>query len=346
MKEFHLAKSIIASNFGTNELPYKLTFIVTYKCNSKCTTCNIWRKKSVDELTLSEIDSFFKENPYFQWIDVSGGEIFLRKDIVDIMDIIIRRCKNLYCLHFPTNGLMTKTIVDTTKAIKKLKPYKLIISVSIDGPPEIHDKIRGVGGGFCKTVETYKELRAIKGVEVYAGMTLSEDNIDYFEETYDALQSRVSNFSYKDLHVNIASSSSFYYEKQIEISSEKKVIDTISKFMKLKKISVFNPVSMLEFAYLKKIEQYITEKRSPMSCHSLDVSLFLDPFGNIYPCNAYDKKIGNIREKGFTEIWFSSKRKNLSKEIRNLQCPQCWTPCEAYQTILASLIKKKIPALD
>ena len=41
--------------------PMNLTLGLSYKCNSKCKTCNIWRKKDFSqELSLSEFEKIFK----------------------------------------------------------------------------------------------------------------------------------------------------------------------------------------------------------------------------------------------------------------------------------------------
>ena len=143
--QFALTRQILTSNFRRVSFPYKLNFCLTYKCNSKCLSCDIWKIKSTNELTTNEISDFFKYSNKFLWIDVTGGEVFLRKDIVEIADIILQSCKDLYHLHIPTNSIVTQLTVDKIKQILNLspKPNKFTITLSIDGPPELHDRVRG-----------------------------------------------------------------------------------------------------------------------------------------------------------------------------------------------------------
>ena len=101
MKHLTLAKNIIASKFKRVEFPYKLKIAETYRCQSRCIHCNIWKKKPINELTLDEIQTFFKKSNKFSWIDLTGGEVTLRDDFVDIADAIITNCRNLYHLHTP-----------------------------------------------------------------------------------------------------------------------------------------------------------------------------------------------------------------------------------------------------
>jgi molybdenum cofactor biosynthesis enzyme MoaA len=92
-------------------LPINYTFSVSYRCNSRCITCDIWRiqyrvpKKL--ELTLDEWERVIKSlgsSPY--WITVSGGEPFLRRDLVDLVRTIDEYNKPKI-INIPTNAIST-----------------------------------------------------------------------------------------------------------------------------------------------------------------------------------------------------------------------------------------------
>ena len=87
--------------------PLKLNFCLTYWCQYRCKTCNIWQRKPTDELTTAEVLTFIRENPDVSWVDLTGGEIFLRQDIDDIFEAVVTGWKRLALLHFPTNGFLT-----------------------------------------------------------------------------------------------------------------------------------------------------------------------------------------------------------------------------------------------
>jgi len=123
-----LTKHIISSNFTRLAFPYKLTFCITYWCNYRCKTCNIWQRKPKDELTLDEIKKFFEKSNRFNWIDFTGGEVWLRKDFIDIVESALLHCKNLVMVHFPTNGFMTEQIAkggkDPGDAASEARDYR------------------------------------------------------------------------------------------------------------------------------------------------------------------------------------------------------------------------------
>ena len=331
-----LGYNIFLSNIKPLRFPYKLVFAVTYNCNSKCKTCNIWNKPIKDELETHEIQNFFSKNK-FPWVNLTGGEVFLRSDLVKI----VKSMRNTYLLNITTNGILTEKIINDSLEIKKLIP-KFILVVSIDGSKEVHNKIRGVDC-WENAIETYKRAKK-KGIETYLGLTLSPYNIDYFQETSDDIKKVISDFKMKDLHLNIYHESEIYFKNkgQIKLDEQyyKKLKQIIKKFIQNKKGIDF--VTYIERRYLKSIEQYLDTGLSPITCKALISSCFLDPQGNIYPCSILNCKLGNIKEIDYDlkKIWNDKNSEKIRQKIKENKCPGCWTPCEAYQSILGSLVKK------
>jgi MoaA/NifB/PqqE/SkfB family radical SAM enzyme len=338
-----LAKNILKANLGRPDYPYKLTFALTSKCNYRCQTCNIWQKPPQNELSAEEIGRLFKKAPDFSWIDLTGGEIFLRKDFLEIVEIILSSCPHLLLLHFPTNGYLTETIISAVKKIAQWKPEKLILTISMDGDEAINDQIRGIPGGWRRQIETFKRLRAVPGVQTVLGMTVSALNVGQFEKAFGAAKNEYPALSYDDFHVNIAHVSAHYYGNSgtdLVSGSEKAMAETVENYMRVRSFPL-DPVSWLEKQYLKRVGKYLATKKTPIRCQALRSSCFLDATGGVYPCSMYDRLLGNIREWDYDlpALWNSEVSRRLQKEIWNFNCPQCWTPCEAYQSILGSLFR-------
>lgn len=330
---------VFQSNFFELKYPYRLNFILTYRCNQRCIMCNIWRKKINKELTTEEIDKFFSKNNYFSWVDVSGGEIFLRKDIFDIAKIIISKCPHLYLLHFPTNGFMTDKIVLVTEDILSHFKQKLIVTISLDGPPQLHDEIRGVKGSWQRSIDTYKELRKIKGadLEVYFGMTFTEANIHAFSDTYQSAKVEISDLRYDDMHFNFIHNSDHYYGyNDAHIVGEEKYLKALEEIISTRAKSLY-PVHLLENDYLKLLRKYLRTGRTPLVCEALSSSCFIAPNGDTYVCSIWNKKIGNLRDTDFDlgKIIHSQDTKKARSQIKEGGCSHCWTPCEAYTAIMA-----------
>jgi len=339
-----LASRALRANFGRLDFPYKLTFCITYWCNYACQTCNIWQMKPRDELTLDEIRRFFRRSNRFVWVDVTGGEVSLRKDFAQICEAIIENCPNLLLLHFPTNGYLSDKIVAATREILRMGPEKLIITVSTDGDEAMNDRIRGVEGGWRRQIETFRRLRELDGVHTVLGMTLSAANVDHFPVAFAAAKQEIPDLDYRDFHVNIVHESGHYLHNADlalrQAVDPQALARATEDYARLRGLG-WSPVNYLERAYLKRVRRYLETGRTPMRCHALRSSCFIDSWGNVFPCTIYDRKVGSLRETDYdlARIWQSDATAALQQEIWDYKCPQCWTPCEAYQSILGNVLR-------
>ena len=341
-----LLTRITASNVTELHLPYRLTYAITNRCQARCTMCNIWQKPAQNELTRDEIATLFSKANRFSWINLTGGELFQRPDIQDIIFSIIHNSPNLYLLNFPTNGIQTAEIVATVDGILQKTPLpRLIVSVSLDGAPQLHDSIRGVSGCWQHAVETFKQLRELRSsrFSVYFGHTIQTANLGTFDDTLHACRKELQEITVDDFHINLAHASGHYYDN---IDSDA-VPETSKAQLEIKRISsqrskpLFEPISFIERSYHKHTEHFLQQGRAPFICQAAAASCFIDPFGTVYPCSVFNTPLGSLREYGMDlyELWNSATRIRTRTSIRANECPACWTPCEAYQTILANLLR-------
>lgn len=336
-------KSIISSNFKRPGFPLKISYAITYKCNLKCKMCNIWNKGDRgEELNLNQISSFFKKADKFHSVGISGGEPFLRHDLQEAVDIILHYCKNLDVLIFSTNGQLTDKISDLAEYIyKKDKNRKVIFNISIDGPMPLHDEIRGVSGAWEHAVTTFKRLREIPSVKPQLGFTLTNHNQGEFHNTFIHLKDAIPLLRFDDITINVFQRSGLYYgNKDMQPLDDTNTITEIKKILALDK-DKFTVNNFLRRTYLKLYLKYINTHRCPLKCQALSSSCFLDPYGNLFPCTVYDKRLLNINElnEGLGSAWNSENAKQLSRECSNHKCPSCWSPCDAYSTIGGSLLE-------
>lgn len=344
-----LVSDLALSNLRDPRLPFKLTMILTYWCQLRCNMCNIWQRRPEGELETEELLEFFRRNRNFSWINLSGGEIFLRPDIEDVLEGVIRESPRLYLLDFPTNGFQTRRIVDCVRNLLRRPPPKLLITVSLDGPRETHDEIRGVEGSFDHALQTFRELRKLRNrrFQPFLGMTLQPMNVDRVDAALAEVRQEIPDFEPKELHVNMVHESGHYYDNVgTPIPSAEETLRAMQHVRSLRGRSS-HPVAFLEARYQKLAERFLNTGKTPLPCHALSSSVFIDSFGNVLPCSIYDHPLGNLREIDFrlSNLWDDPKVTDLAKEIRGGACPQCWTPCEAYQTILANLLPRRRESL-
>jgi radical SAM protein with 4Fe4S-binding SPASM domain len=338
----HLGTALLKATVTRPAAPLKLNFCLTYWCQYRCKTCNIWQRKPEDELTTDEVLAFVRENPNVTWADLTGGEIFLRPDIDAIFDAVIAGWRRLAILHFPTNGFLTDRIVKSVARIAGRGPARTIVTVSLDGDRQLNDEIRGIKGGFKRQIETFNALRRIAGIDVVFGVTLSSFNAGRFAETFAACARECPGLGIDDMHLNVAQVSSHYYENSSVAGlapSREQVEAELATYRRLQG-PPRHASQMLERTFLGYLERYLRTGRTPMPCHALRASCFIDPWGVVYPCISYSKPVGRLREHGMrlAPIWESVEARQLQREIWQGDCPQCWTACEAYQSILGNAL--------
>jgi MoaA/NifB/PqqE/SkfB family radical SAM enzyme len=319
------------------QTPLKLNWCLTYWCQYRCLTCNIWKRKPEDELTTGEIQDVIRHCPSPSWLDLTGGELFLRQDIGAVMESIVAGWRSLAVLHFPTNGFLTDRIVDVTRSIASRVPT-FIVTVSLDGDEALNDRIRGIKGGYRRQIETFRRLRELRGVKTVFGMTLSALNAGRFEETFAAVSRECPGLDIGDFHLNVAQTSDHYYgnnEAADILPGKATVRSELARYAALKG-APRSVADWVEQRYLRHLDSYLETGQTPLPCHALRSSAFIDPWGTVYPCITWARPLGSLRNNGYRllDIWRSRETTSVQHEIWKSRCPQCWTACEAYQTIL------------
>ncbi len=341
-----IAGTALKSNVMRLDRPYKLNFCVTFNCQSRCRTCNIWQMRPTGELTIEEINRFAAANRYFKWIELTGGEPFLRSDIVDIAKAFKEGSDGLYILTMPTNSLCDHVMVESKlKAILELGIPRVAITVSLDGYKELHDMIRGIPGNYEKAIDMFKRLKELRksysNLYFVFGYTLSKLNMGKFQETFDAVKRDIPDIRYNDFHINLAQLSSHYYNNEgMDIRpNEPIVVKEIADFIDRREPTV-SAITIIENAFLRKMLEYAKTGMTPMPSRSLEASVYLDSFGNVFPSIMWDMKIGNVRDTGFSleGILEGEGAKRAIEEKRKGNEPQHWTSCEAYQSLTGSVI--------
>ena len=340
-----LATTAIKSNVTRLNRPYKLNFSVTYLCQSRCLTCNIWQIKPKNELSIEEIEKIAAQNNYFKWIELTGGEVFLRSDIVDIARAFSKNSKNLYILTMPTNSLCNHDMVlSKLEEILSLKIPRIAITVSLDGYRELHDRIRGVPGNYDKAIDMYKRLQILKekhkNLYFVFGYTISSLNQGMFDKTFQEVKKDLPNIKYNDFHINLGQISTNYYKNSsLDIRPEHVAVsDEIRQIMKRRGFD-FSAIGMIERTFLKNLSTYARSGKVPIKNRSIETSIFLDSYGNVYPSIMWDLKLGNIRESNYSldNILSGSAAQKAITTMRNGEDPKHWTSCEAYQSIIGNI---------
>jgi MoaA/NifB/PqqE/SkfB family radical SAM enzyme len=322
-----------------------LNYAVTYHCNSRCSMCSIWQRYkknptlAKEEIGLKEIEEFLNSSAlkHLQGISFTGGELFLRKDVVEIIGLFIKKYPKAI-FGIATNGLNTELTVSKIKEIEsRFNPNHLSVSLSLDGVNKKHDEIRGIPGAFESVNTTIERLKSETNVNIGIDFTITPWNYEDLSSVYDYTKEKNIKFLTCFAH----HSDAYYDNKETAFDWDKKVLEEIEGVLKeiikdkMANESLLDRVVDPYAFFLSNCVNHLLSGKTPQKCHSGSHSLFLDPYGNVYPCIILNQKLGNIKESSFDRIWTSPEAENIRKHIQSGDCA-CWVACESVPSILRS----------
>ena len=329
--------------------PIQFTFFLTRRCNARCPFCfYISQQDAADtpatELSLAEIERIAPQLGTLLWLAFSGGEIFLRSDLVEITRLFYRINRPAIIL-LPTNGLLTDTIYRSVETILKACPESsIVVKLSLDGPETIHDELRGVSGAYRKTLETCEVLGEL--VDKYANFELGintvfcQANQDHIDEVIDQAQ-KLPNIK---THTVSLIRGALYRDdlKQVDLEKYKKITDRLESDLKKKLASMYRfrggkLKAAQDILQRRLIYEAAQETKRTSPCFAGKLNLVLTETGDLYPCEDFSgqMKFGNIRESEYDlqRLLTSERGKNILKFIDSKGC-HCTHECYFMTNIL------------
>lgn len=308
-------------------LPFSVVVSVSYRCNSKCRTCDVWRKPN-DDMSLEEWDRVFANigrGPlYFTF---TGGEPFMRRDTVDMALSAYEHCRPAV-ITIPTNGILTKQIIAQVDRLCANAPdTKIGLNLSLDDVGERHDEIRMVPGNWNKAMRTWEELKALqkehKNLVLSTHTVISNYNIDRFFEIYAGLE-----FMKPDSYITEVA------EERVELDTigweitpmaEKyaPVADFLSQKARARKVSGFARITQAFRAeYYQLAKRVLYEHRQVIPCYAGWASCQLAPNGDVWSCCIRAENVGNLREHNYNlrPIWRSREMGDMRRSIAAGEC--------------------------
>ena len=331
-------KGLVTASKGlvARELAYKSVkagyalLFMTFRCTSCCEMCTIWKRgqnHSVEEeLTLHDweiiIDELAEENILL--FELFGGDSLLRKDLtIPLIKYIKKKIENAF-IDLPTNC----NLLDRNTAIQLVESGLDRIYVSLDGPTESHDKIRGSNGTFNSVqkaleylVEAKKDLNS-NTPSIIINCTVSSLNVHNFEQVLPIINkigidgidfeyvgefkaenisnSNVEGIKPKPFYISLDESN--LLNRQEAVLLKKKINEIKKTAVNYKFLVSTKHIDSLTIDDL--INGIIPNKRCYI-CHSM---VTIDPFGNVMGCLHYNNYLyGNLKDTPFAHIWKNRK---------------------------------------
>ena len=344
MREVMAQIPVLKASYVTGRpftLPVNITVSTSYRCNSRCKTCNVWLLPN-DDFTLEEWDRTFQSlgrAPY--WFTFSGGEPTLRPDLPDMIASAYRHCRP-GIINIPTNGIQDKIIPGRIAQIVQACPQaEVIVNLSLDGVGPKHDAIRGVKGNFARALRTYAALQALK--TRYPNLTLGVHTVisSFNVEAFPALCAFVQRELKPDSYITEIA------EERVELDTvglaitppaEKYsvAIDTLLASLRAQRLSGLSQVTQaFRRQYYELVKRTLREQRQVIPCLAGIASAQIAPNGDVWTCCVRAESMGNLRAHGydFARVWRTAKASELRRSIKAGEC-YCPLANAAYTNML------------
>ena len=274
-----------------------------------------------------ELEYYRKLPKTLRDINVSGGEPFLRRDLVELVKILHEICPKARII-ISTNGYLSDLIKEKMREILKSVP-QVGVGISIDGIGEMHDKIRGIPGGFNLATRTVKLLREDLGMKnLRIAFTISKQNIDHLSKVYDLSLELGVQFT-----LALAQSSEFFFGgKQIEEAADADTLKEQFDYVIRRELKSWQPKRWVRAYFAKSLHDFARTGKQALPSRAGTDFFFLDPFGNVYPSVVHNFVMGNVKDGNFPEMWFSKEAQEAREKVKN-SSQDVWMICTARSAI-------------
>ncbi len=288
-------------------VPFSAHLDLTYRCNEKCVHCYLDHHDH-GEMTTVEIKRLLEEmaEAGVFFLTFSGGEIFLRKDLFEILDYARELS---FCIKLKTNAVLIRE--EQAARIRDLGVASVQISI-YSHRPDVHDAITKLPGSLQRSIQAIRFLKA-QGLKVIMANVLMTSNMSDYggvrdlaaqlgaEYTLDPTITPMMDGSRATVGLNAGGSSLH---------------------------SLFRDETLVHDA-----EQFcappppVTEdSMDALPCSAGHTACYVSPYGEFYPCVQFPLSCGNVRQQPFLDIWRNSPqlKEVRSIRLRNLTgCSQC-----------------------
>ncbi len=288
---------LIRQKYRDKNIPWGIHFELTKRCNLRCKHCYVSSKGHEKELNFLEIKEILEQlqDAGALIVTFSGGEIFLRKDLPQILRCATQKFLTILL----TNGTLITS--DKAKIIREAGVKQVEISLYADRS-DVHDRITGVPGSHALTMKGLN-LLADAGVAIVIKSLIMKFNVG----EVDSLKKIASNLGARIRTVTSLIPNTDGSDQPLFFLADKKfrkkhMFQLTAKFFNDMKIKTIN----------EGVED-LTSDDHTIGCDAGRSICSISSSGTVYPCAILPINIGSLLEKPFLEIWHEKPSKELEK---------------------------------
>ncbi len=289
-------------------VPLSVQLDLTYRCNERCVHCYLDHDDH-GEMTTAEIKHLLDEmaEAGVFVLSLSGGEIFLRKDLFEILEYA--RFQRQFCVKLKTNAIMIRE--REAARLREIGVESIQISI-YSHRPEVHDGITLVPGSLQRSLTAARFLKS-QGLRVIFANVLMVQNARDYQGVRDLAQ---------------------------ELGVESTLDPTITPMMDGNRsvLSLGADQTTLRGVFRDQglvgdVDEFCAipapgdeDSLAALPCSAGHTACYVSPYGDVFPCVQFPLPTGNVRKQKFLDIWRHSDKMNEVRAIRLRDLTTC-TSC-------------------
>lgn len=310
--------------------PKEAVIAITYRCNCRCKMCNIWKESAFKEIPPEE---YRKLPESLKVVNITGGEPFLHPDLKDVMRVLHERLPRARFV-FSTNGLMTDRICRDVDEFRRYHS-KIGVGVSIDGIGTVHDDVRGLKGLYQAALSTVKSLKQQGVTDLRIAMTIMPNNLTEIGKVYELSRELGVEFT-----ATFAHDSDVYFRKtdNLRLGFETGTVETVSDVVR-SQVKSKSPKDWFRAFHTQGIVDRNLRQSFFGECRAGDRHFFLDPSGDVFPCNILNLKMGNITQvAGWDDLVTRDDEIQTSRKVSDCRL-DCWMVCNTRSLMISHPVR-------
>lgn len=302
----------------------ELAVELTVYCNLKCKMCSVWELKQhgvPHELARKLLEQARALGAHT--FTPCGAESFMRKDFLDLVG-------HAHELGYRTQDIVTNGTMITDAHLDRLEQWPSVyLHISIDGPREVHDDLRGEGM-YDAAVETARKC-VERGIRVGLSGVLMRETLQHAHHLLGLAASlRIPEVSFQPFQEEISGPDKdiprFTLIRTPKARIEAALAEIAAHAREL-------GVTIFTESMFGVIPDYLASGKRPIppgGCYLPSKFVLVDFRGDVYPCffmRSDDDRMGNVYRDEIPTLWHGLHHKQLQTLALTERCPGCLAAC-------------------
>lgn len=311
--------------------PQAISLEVTHRCVCHCVMCNIWKiPATVPDLSLHDWVTLLSSDVVrdLRELDVTGGEPFLRDDLVPLVRSVCRlkttNLRSLRSVAITTNGVLTERVlvmVEEMLGHMREAGLDLVMVCGFDAVGEQHDRIRRYEGAWVQVDQTVAGLTELRerypNLVVGLKTTVLPQNVGELE--------KIAAYAHERGLFTIISPAIVTSGRYLNPDKERDL--ALSPADRERLAAFYEGSSFAWSHHARVVHDYLRTGRVQKPCTCGFNYFFVRSDGSLHLCPLFTETVGNVTDGALGSLLDPAAARTMRRHIgRSPECDHCTEP--------------------